>query len=200
MALTNYGELKAAVKNWLARSDLDALIPDFITLAEAEFNRRLRLHMMEVEATLSASTEFIPLPDNYLQMRNFQINTNPVRSLEWMSPEVMDQRYGGSTGEPRFYTEIAGQLQIAPAPNGSYTFDMTYYQKLPVLGDNQSNWVFDNAPDLYLSGAMIWAATRIQDDQMLARWTAIYEKHLADVVTADDRAVASGSALVMRAG
>ena len=36
MALTTYTELKAAIADWLNRSDLTSQIPDFITLAEAE--------------------------------------------------------------------------------------------------------------------------------------------------------------------
>ncbi len=198
MALTTYSELKTAIKTRLSRSDLDALIPDFITIAEAKFNRNLRLHSMEVEATLSASTEFIPLPDNYLQMRNFQINTSPVRSLEYMTPQVMDVRYGGIVGEPKFYTEIANQLQIAPKPNGTYTFDMTYYQKITPMSDAATNWLFQNAPDVYIYGACIEAAIQIQDDQMLQRFETQLNQSVADLVRADDRAVASGSALTMR--
>ena len=39
MAITTYAELKTAVGDWLNRSDLDSVIPNFISLAEAQFNR-----------------------------------------------------------------------------------------------------------------------------------------------------------------
>ena len=44
MALTNYTELKASIANWLNRTDLTTEISeDFITLAEADFNAKLRV-------------------------------------------------------------------------------------------------------------------------------------------------------------
>jgi hypothetical protein len=39
MAINNYTELVAAIAEWLARDDLTARIPDFVTLAEAKINR-----------------------------------------------------------------------------------------------------------------------------------------------------------------
>ena len=42
MAITTYAELKTAIANWLNREDLTSVIPDFISLAEADFNRKLR--------------------------------------------------------------------------------------------------------------------------------------------------------------
>ena len=47
MAIGTYAELQTAVANWLDRDDLTARIPEFITLAEARFNRLLRLRSME---------------------------------------------------------------------------------------------------------------------------------------------------------
>ena len=42
MAISTKSELHTAVTNWLNRSDLTSRIPEFITLAEASFNRNLR--------------------------------------------------------------------------------------------------------------------------------------------------------------
>jgi len=39
MAISTYSELKTAVANWLDRSDLTDVIPDFITLAETRHKR-----------------------------------------------------------------------------------------------------------------------------------------------------------------
>ena len=37
MALDNYTNLIASIADWVNRSDLTAVIPDFVTLAESEF-------------------------------------------------------------------------------------------------------------------------------------------------------------------
>ena len=39
MSITDYGELKSAVSDWINRDDLTTRVPDFIRLAEAEIFR-----------------------------------------------------------------------------------------------------------------------------------------------------------------
>ena len=51
MAISNYTELNTAVANWLDRDDLTDRIPEFIALAEARFNRLLRIRAMEEKQT-----------------------------------------------------------------------------------------------------------------------------------------------------
>lgn len=48
-----YSGLLASIAAWLDREDLTAMIPDFVTLAEARLNDRLRLAPMEMPATIS---------------------------------------------------------------------------------------------------------------------------------------------------
>lgn len=50
MALTNYGELKTAIANWLDRSDLTSRIPEFIAMAEDRIGRDTRLRVRGIEA------------------------------------------------------------------------------------------------------------------------------------------------------
>ena len=45
MAFTTYTELKSVVADYLARTDLTAQIPDFITLAEVRLKRDLRIRL-----------------------------------------------------------------------------------------------------------------------------------------------------------
>ena len=68
MALTSYSGLKASIADWLNRSDLTNQIDDFIGLAEADFNAKLRIRQMEqIDAiTIDSETEtlrFGPAPD-----------------------------------------------------------------------------------------------------------------------------------------
>ena len=60
MAINTYSTLQTAVANWLDRNDLTDRIPEFISLAEATFNRTLRLRAMETtvsDTTPSGSKE-----------------------------------------------------------------------------------------------------------------------------------------------
>ena len=64
MAISTYSELQTAAANWLDRSDLSDRIPEFIALAEARFNRILRIRDMETVSTAistAAGTGYLPL-------------------------------------------------------------------------------------------------------------------------------------------
>ena len=108
MAFTNFTTLQAALKSALHRSDLDGVLPDFIALAEDRANKRLRLRAMETRVQASVSSEYMALPDDFLAMRNFQLNTTPRARLEYATPEYLDAKYGDSTatGQPVFYTLV----------------------------------------------------------------------------------------------
>ena len=57
MALTTYTELKTSLADWLYRSDLASVIPDFISLAESQVERQLRTRQMIVRATAGLRTK-----------------------------------------------------------------------------------------------------------------------------------------------
>ena len=58
MSITNYSELQTAVAAWINRTDLTALLPDFITLAESKLNRRLRTRYQETALTSQTITTY----------------------------------------------------------------------------------------------------------------------------------------------
>src|SRR5690349_17757912 len=147
MAFTNYTTLQAAIKGLLHRADLDVAIPDFIALAEDRLNKRLRLRAMETRVQASVSSEYMALPDDFLAMRNFQLNTSPRTRLEYATPEYLDAQYPDNsiTGQPKFYTLVGGEIQLAPVPDGTYTAEMDYYAKFDIASD-ATNWLLSNAP------------------------------------------------------
>ena len=56
MALTSYSELKSSLADWLNRDDLTSVIPDFISLAEAQIERRLPTQKMVKRADATIDT------------------------------------------------------------------------------------------------------------------------------------------------
>ena len=106
MAITTYSELKTAVANSLARTDLDSQIPDFISLAEARLSRELETRDQEkrAQATLTSGDEYTSLPTDLREVRQVKINTDPITVLEYMSPVALDNTYSGSgTGRPQAF-------------------------------------------------------------------------------------------------
>jgi hypothetical protein len=199
MAIGTYSELQTAVQNWTDRSDLSSRIPEFIALCEADLNRRLRIRAMETRATATAAEEYISLPSDFLEMRNFQLNTSPKQTLRLVTPEYIDTFWTGSTtGKPLVYTFIGGEIQLAPSPDGSYTAEMDYYAKLDIASDT-TNWVLTNAPGLYLYGSLLQAEPFLKNDKRIGTWKAMFEQAMKDVEDADKRERWSGNSLAIRA-
>ena len=199
MALANYTDLQNGVINWLDRSDLSSRVPEFITLAEDTLNKRLRIRAMENRATATLSSEYAALPTGFLEMRNFQLNTNPKQTLRFVTPEYIDTFWAGSTtGQPRVYTFLGGEIQLAPSPDGSYTGEMDYYQKWDIATDT-TNWLLTNAPSAYLYGSLLQAEPFLRNDKRIQVWREMFERSLADIEMADKRERWSGNSLTMRA-
>jgi len=199
MAISNYTELKTAVANWLDRDDLTARIPEFIALAEARFNRVLRLRSMEAKYTANtvAGQRNLALPASYIQMRNFQVNTSPLTTLSYVTPEIYDRLWGGSTsGIPKFYTILANEVSLGPIPASVMEVEMLFYKKFDNLSvTTTTNWLITNAPDIYLYGAMLEAEPFIMNDERVQLWATALERGVNDLQEQDNKDRHSGSAL-----
>jgi hypothetical protein len=154
MALANYADLLAAVGNWLERGDLTARIPEFITLAEAEFNRRLRVSEMERTAFATLAEDRIAVPDDFLGLRSFVID-GVVTKLDYVPPGDFFDIV--ATGTPDVYTIADGMFQLRPSVTTG-TVRIVYYQKVPALtAGNTTNWLMTKWPDLYLFSTLMQA-------------------------------------------
>ena len=199
MAIGTYAELQTAVANWLDRDDLTARIPEFIALAEARFNRVLRLRSMESKQTAStiAAQRNYNLPASYIQMRNFQLNTNPITTLSYVTPEIYDRLWGGSQGgTPKFYTIVADEISLGPVPGSVITMEMLFYKRFTDLSDAApTNWLLTNAPDIYLYGSMLEAEPFIMNDERVSLWSSALSEAVSQIQEQDNKDRHSGSAL-----
>jgi len=205
MAISTYSELQTAVANWLDRDDLTARIPEFIALAEARFNRVLRLRSMEAKYTANtvAAQRNLALPASYIQMRNFQVNTSPLTTLSYVTPEIYDRLWGGSTqGTPKFYTILANEVSLGPIPASVQEVEMLFYKKFDNLSvSTTTNWMITNAPDIYLYGSMLEAEPFIMNDERVPLWAQALQQGISDLQEQDNKDRHSGSALrVMNTG
>lgn len=176
MALANFTDLKASISSWLyGRDDLAAVIPDFITLSEARFNRELRTSNMVARATADVSDGFFAVPADWLETISL-INTgsNPSVVVEPVSIQRLNElRTIPLTGSPRYYAMVDAALQIYPAPSAATSLELTYYQKVPALSTGTpTNWLLTKSPDLYLYGALLQAAPYLDEDGRIPVWAS----------------------------
>jgi hypothetical protein len=187
VSLNTYTNLQAAIVSALHRADLASSVPDFIALAEDKLNKRLRLASMENRVTASVSSEYVALPDGFLALRNFQLNTTPRQRLEFATPEWLDVRYpnSGATGRPKFYALIGGEIQLAPVPDATYTAEMDFYKKFDIATDS-TNWLLTNAPRCYYYGALMEASAFLRNDKRVPIWAQLLESAIAEVDNSDE--------------
>ena len=203
MALATYNDLKTSIGDWLNRSDLTSVIPDFISLAEAQIERTLRTRQMIVRANASFSAEYGAVPADFLETKSLKLtSTNPQQPLSFLSIDSMDAQATQHTasGRPKFFTVVGGQFRLLPVPDTTYTTELTYFAKLTKLSTSvSSNWLLASSPDAYLYGSLMQAAPYLQDDARIQTWATLYERALNDLRTADDRSASSGGVLLTRA-
>jgi len=202
MSISTYAELQTAVINWLDRTDLSTRVPEFIALAEARISRRLRVRGIEDRTTtpLVSGQEYYSLPSDFLEARNVQINTNPLRVLEYRTPQQLDIEYPYSTtGIPKNFTIIGDEIQLKPVPNSADNLELAYFAKLAALSDiNTTNWLTTNAPDLLLYGSLIEAEAFLVDDPRILVWKASFDESIREWHKQEHKARYSGSSLEVR--
>jgi len=206
MAIGTFAELKTAAANWLDRSDLTDRIPEFISLAEARFNRVLRIRDMETVSTAistTGGTREYSLPTGFVQMKEFHLTTDPLTPLAYITPEMMSRMWAGSTiSKPQVFTIIADNVRLGPSPDAVYTTSMLYYKTFTALStDNTTSEMLTNNPDVYLYGTLLEAEPFIMNDERVPLWLAAFEKAVSDIQNQDNKDRHSGSQLrVMNTG
>lgn len=200
MAIDSYSTLKSGIADFLNRSDLTSVIPTFISLSEAKFNRTLRVRQMIKRATATIDTQFFAMPADFLEAKSFVLNTNPLTYLEYATQDFLQKQRQSvyiTSGKPALFGVIGTQFEAVPTPDGNYTGELTYYAKIESLSDTTtSNWLLAYAPDLYLYGALVQAAPYLRDDERIAVWGQFYTAAMDDIVVADQRASVATTPIV----
>jgi hypothetical protein len=195
VALTSYSELRSSIADWLNRGDLTSVIPDFISLAEAQMERRLPTQKMVKRANATIDTPFSAIPSDLLSVKSLVLtSTAPVQPLVFLTEDELDaKKYTyRTTGKPLYFALVGNQIEVLPAPDTGYTVEITYVATLPKLSDsNTSNWVLARHPDVYLYGSLLQAAPYLRDDERVGPWSSQYQSAIEDMLVQNERAAFS---------
>lgn len=195
----NYGELKAAIANRLGRTNLTAVIPDFVMLGEPRLYHgfrdidvsvaplRLRAMLAKEAASLAA------LPAGFLAVERLTVSGDP-RPLEYVTPERFADL--APTGSARYYTLQDGGIAVEGGTPA--VFALSYYKKFPVLAaDSDTNWLLTEFPNLYLYSALIEAYAHLKDDARIPTAARMYAAAANALIDSDQAERHSGSTLTM---
>lgn len=198
-----YTGLQASIAAHIHRSDLTAVIPDFVVLAEARIARDLRLRRQITSTMLPtiASTQAVALPTNFLEAENLSILDGGInKNMEYVNIERLNVKYpeGGQTGVPAVYTFEGSNILLGPVPDGVYSIDLYYYSRWTPLATTSTNWLLSNHPNIYLFAALAETADYISDPERIARWESKYLAGVQKLQESDDASQFSGAALRVR--
>ena len=204
MALDTYTNLKAAIANYLARTDLTTEIHDFIDIFEAEFNRRLKTQEMRLTTTVttSSTTTFVNLPADFRKLVNISFQSDP-RDITFSTEKLLKIQKSGAASQarrPQVVALASGsssgaplRLQFGPNPDTAYAFDVDYYASLPALSSSTTtNWLLNDQPAAYLYGSLKHARLFIKDTESRAEIQAEYDRLLVDMAIESEAKKAGG--------
>lgn len=205
-----YAGLKASVADFLNRDDLTAAVPDFITLAEAQMQRRFvsrlkqglslprRLVTRNASFAVSSSAETVSLPTDFAGPISFQLpNTPQSIELIYLDDAAFQAEKAAArwTGAPKYYTVVGSVLQLLPVADQAYTATLVYINRIPAVASN-ANWVLTDYPDAYLYGALVQSAPYLKDDGRIQMWATLFTAAIDDICEADPL---PGSKVTLRA-
>jgi hypothetical protein len=193
-------DLKSRIADWLNRDDLTAEIPTFIELAEARFNRALIVPERETVEVLTATTDTVALPADYWGMRALYSDSVVAPTIAQMSLVELRRTYTGvSAGVVRNYAVRGSDLVLGPEPSESTDLTLDYYATIPALGEDQdTNWLLDAAPDLYLAGALVEAYLFLRDTEGATLWDGRTEAKIREIEKAGRRKTNGAAPLAPR--
>lgn len=204
MAITNYATLQTAIADFLNRDDLTSVIPTFIQMAEAQINREIRHWKMETRANgqQSAGDQWMQIPADWVETIRLHLTGSGTSAVTMASraaiADIRAKNEDVSTVLPYYYSHADGQFELYPTPVEDTDFELLYYQKIPDLASNTTNWLLQDAPDVYLYGSLLHSAPYLAEDARVAVWAQMYSAAVQNVNSASEQARYSGSGMTLK--
>lgn len=182
MAITTYSELKSAVSDWMARSDLSGSAADFIALAEARLNRKL--DPVETDATLTATIDSREVDVSVLTI------DEPLELYlkESGEDEIRLTKRGAGTfpflddsGEPEIWSLDDTTIKFDRPANKAYSLRFRYRGRFVLSDSATTNWLLTNHPDIYLAASIVWGKVYIDEPEGMVLYKSILEEGIPEV-------------------
>jgi hypothetical protein len=158
----NYTTLKSGIADYLHRDNLTAQIPGFIELAESYLFRELNVQELQVSvAGTTIAGGYGTLPTDFAAVAKITVSHGSwTTNLDYMA--VADVPSTVNT-HPQYYSLEKNQIRIIGA-GADQAYTLFYTPKIPPLsGTVATNWILDNASELYLYASCLEAARYIRD-------------------------------------
>jgi hypothetical protein len=186
--LATYSDLVTAITtDWPARPDILANADQFIVLAEAIFNSKLRMRQMETTATLTPVSNLCTLPTDYIEYKRVVEVASIRRPLDYITEDAADRLYPDrASGLACNFTILGTQLMAFPLSTNN--IELTYYQKIPALsGSNTTNWLLTAHPNAYLHACLLYVGEYIKDAERISGESQFLQSYIDLMQSVDNR-------------
>lgn len=198
MGIGTYSQLTASIADTLNRQDLTAVIPTFISLCEADMNRRVRVRDNLVRVMVDLDSRYLRLPTDWREAefmglicggRDYPLRFQDQRQM--LKQRALTQ---GTPGFPEYYSLTGDSIEVCPVPDTTYVLEMGYWAAIPALSDDApSNWLLTKYPAAYLYGSLIHSAPYLKEDERMQLWGSLFAREMDSISQDDDAAKFSGS-------
>ena len=185
MTIESYDDLQARMSKYLKRQDLIDLIPDFIMLAEEQFDNTIFTRARRDSFIVAPYEYTLQLPSGWKRVINAWYDG---KQLDFRGPGVNTAYSGVETPGGYGIYQIVGNTFAFSASNAQIgaKLQIDYYDSLEPLSEtNVSNWLLEDSPTTYLYGSLVQAAAYVRDDVLLQRFATFMDQAIAAMVTAD---------------
>ena len=168
-------DLRTAVIEQVGRPDLADVFPRLVAMAESRLNRTLRMREQVSNAIITFAEGYGSLPDDFGEM----IGLFAANGYEYVqqSPQHMDG----------YVYSIQGNQLVSPRISGDIA--ATYYATIPALeAMDDSNWLLERYPDIYLYSVAFEAAKHARDKELAGDMRGLMEEAISTAKADDDTA------------
>ncbi len=181
MAISTYSELKTAIADWMARSDISGSAADFITLGEARLNRLLDpvgttalLTGVIGSAAIDISSLSVQEPQNvYIRSGEQEFYLTPKALGTYSTSQI--------PGFPSIWSIEANTIVLDRELDEAYSFRFVYLGRFALSDLAPTNEFLTNNPDLYMAASIVWGSTYIKDLPQAAMWKQLLDEFTAEV-------------------
>lgn len=188
MAISTYDELKAAIADWMVRSDLGTAIDDFIDLSEATFALEpkpptspqiggVRVGITTETGTLTAGQDYIAKPSDLLTPLSLDLTGDTGTRVVYIGNDAMPMYYREGTGQPKFWT-VTDNIDFDVSPDSAYAYELKYYAGVSALSSsNTTNTILTSYPNVYLASCLYFGYDYIGDNENANKWLSRYKSY-----------------------
>lgn len=199
MYIASFLELRTQIASWLNRTDLTtAQISLFVSAVESDIRNDLQSRASWVRVTGTLSDDGFTAPDGFISVRTLLIGD---QFATYVDPETYAAKVAGNWtpgGGATYYTINGDDFSVIGGDGSSY--EMLYESEITNLSaDGDTNWVLENAAELYLWGSLKYGSVFLQNPQAAAGYDTLYQQALQKL-NRKEKAAQLGSGMAVRPG